>query len=202
MQRKTLISLFSVALLAATVMAPAVEAQRGGGRRGGDREGGGRGQFGGGRGGGGFGGGGFRGGPPGGGGSAILGLLRVEAVREEVKVTEDQQELVEILGDELREGRPDFPENFRDMSEEERDEFTEKMRKWGEEQAAQARETLKTILEGDQYKRLQEIFVQTQGVNALLDTEVVEQLKITQEQQDKIREISRSPAGRTEERHA
>ena len=199
MRRKTLISLLSVALLAAMALTPVVEAQRGGGRRGeqdgqGGRGPGGQGRRGGGFGGGGFGGGGFGGGGfsrgRGGGGVAILGLLRIEAVREEVKVTEDQQELVAILGDELREGQPDFPENFREMSDEEREQareaYDEKMRKWSEEQTAVAKDTLKAILEPVQYTRLSQISIQTQGLRALLDPEVASALLLTDEQIQKI----------------
>jgi len=183
MPHKTLVSLFSIALLAATVLAPAVEAQRGQGRRGEGDRGSRRGQFGGG----GFSRGGFGGRGSFGGGS-LTGLLRIEEVQQEIKLTEDQQELVNILSDELREGRPDFPENFRDLSEEQQQAFFEKMRTWGEEQAAQAKETLKIILEEPQFKRLQEISLQQQGVNALFDSDVATALQLTPEQQAKLKE--------------
>lgn len=178
MPRKTLTVLFAIALLAAMVTSPIAEAQRGEGGQRGDRQS----RRGGGRPGG------FGGGSFGGGGVTPLLLLRVDAVKNEIKVTEDQQELVEILGDELREGGPAFPENFRELSDDEQTAFREKREKWNDEQNAQAKETLKTILEDTQYKRLQEIVLQQQGVNALLDTDVATTLKITPEQTAKLKE--------------
>lgn len=170
MPHRSLVSIFVVALLMATLAAPALHAQpgQGEGRRGG-------------RGFGGFGGGFNRGGSP-------MFLLRADAVRKELKVTEDQQELINILNDELRENRPEFTGNFREMSEQERNEFREKMEKWSAEQTAQAKETLKTILDEGQYKRLEQIQLQTQGVNALLQDEVAQALKLTPEQITKLKE--------------
>lgn len=181
MHRQILVSALSVGIAIATVLAHPAEAQRGGPRGGDDNDGGRRGQFGGGRGGG------FRGGP-GGGGSSLLGLLRVNEVQEEIQLTVDQQELVEILGEELREGRPDFPENFRDLSEEEQAAFRRRMEDWSQEQSTQATETLRTILEEQQYKRLQEISIQTRGVSALLDEEVAEKVELSEEQLAKLKE--------------
>jgi hypothetical protein len=171
MPHRSLFAIFTVALLMATLAAGDVYAQREGGRRGP----GGPGGFGGGFGG-------FRGGSP------LVGLLRIEEVRSELKVTEDQQELINILSDELREGRPEITGNFREMSEAEQAEFREKMEKWSAEQTAQAKETLKTILEEQQYTRLEQIQLQTRGVNALVDDEVAQALKLTPEQLAKLKE--------------
>src|SRR5690606_13036576 len=172
MPHKTLSAIFTIALLLATVAATGLQAQQEeGGRR---------------RGGGGFPGG-FGGGFNRGGGGGPLALLRINEVRQELKVTEDQQELIDILNDEVRESRPEFG-NFREMSEAERAEWSAKFEKWNTEQTAQARETLKTILDEGQYKRLEQIHVQTQGVNALVDEQVAKTLKLTPEQVTKLKE--------------
>jgi hypothetical protein len=171
MRHRSLFAIFTVALLMATLAAGDAYAQREEGRRGP----GGPGAFGGGFGG-------FRGGSP------LAGLLRIEAVRSELKVTEDQQELINILNDELREGRPEITGNFREMSEAEQAEFREKMEKWSAEQTAQAKETLKTILEEQQYTRLEQIQLQTRGVNALVDDEVAQSLKLSPEQIAKLQQ--------------
>jgi hypothetical protein len=171
MPHRSLFAIFTVALLMATLAAGDLYAQPGqdGGRRGGR----------------GFGGPGAFGGRPA--GSPLVGLLRIDAVRTELKVTEDQQELINILNDELREGRPEITGNFREMSEAERAEFSEKREKWIAEQTAQAKETLKTILDEGQYTRLQQIYIQTQGVNALVDDEVAQALKLSPEQVAKLK---------------
>jgi hypothetical protein len=172
MRHRSLFAIFTVALLMATLSAGDVYAQREGGRRGPGGPGG-PGAFGGGF---------NRGGSP------LVGLLRVDAVRRELKVTEDQQELINILNDELRESRPEITGNFREMSEAERAEFREKMEKWSAEQTAQAKETLKTILDEGQYARLEQIQLQTRGVNALVDDEVAQALKLTPDQIAKLKE--------------
>jgi hypothetical protein len=185
MPHRSLLSIFTVALLMATLAMPNLQAQQEeGGQR---REGRGPGGFGGF---GGFGRGGFT--------SSPLTLLRVEAVRKELKVTEDQQELVEILSDEIRESRPEFG-NFREMSEAERAEWTAKFEKWNTETTAQAKETLKTILEEGQYKRLEEIHLQTQGVNALVSDDVANALKLTPEQVAKLKETQAANGEATRE---
>lgn len=186
MPHKTLSAIFTIALLLATVAATGLQAQQEGGRR--------------------RGGGGFPGGIGGGfnrGGGGPLALLRINEVRQELKVTEDQQELIDILNDEVRESRPEFG-NFREMSEAERAEWSAKFEKWNTEQTAQARETLKTILDEGQYKRLEQIHLQTQGVNALVDEEVAKTLKLTPEQVTKLKETQEAnrEASRTAMREA
>ncbi len=126
----------------------------------------------------------------------------MDEVRQELKVTEDQVELVEILGDDLREGAPAFPQNFRELSDEEREAFSTKMREFGEQQSAKARESLAVILDEAQLKRLNEINVQVQGTRALTDPEVAKTLKISEELQkqitakmDSLREESRQQMG-------
>lgn len=146
--------------------------QREGGRRG-------RGGFGGGFGPG-FGGGGLgaRGG--------LLGLLRIEEVRTELKIAEDQQELISALADDLNEGRPEFPANFRDLSEDERQAFFRQMQDWSAKQDQQARATLLTILQPEQYQRLAQIHIQVQGVAALADEEVATKLNLSADQKARI----------------
>ncbi|QDV61498.1 Spy/CpxP family protein refolding chaperone [Crateriforma conspicua] len=152
----------------------------------------------GGRGGGGFGGrgggpggpGGFggRGGGPGGGGG-MLQLLRIDEVRSELDLMDDQVQTLEKVGRDIAEEmRGDMP-NFRDMSDEERQEAFAKMQEMREKAEKKTREQLEEVLFPEQYDRLKQINIQAQGINALRDAEVVKELGLSDEQKEKIRKV-------------
>ncbi len=149
MQNRTFALLSLVALLATALVASSAYAQPGG-----------RGGAGGWGGGGGMGGG-------------LLGLLRMEAVQQELETLPSQLEQAAALGDELRGDRA--VGDWRNMSEEDRAQAMEQMR----ERVAEANEKLGEILLSHQMKRLQEISLQQRGVRALTDPQVVEQLKLS-----------------------
>ena len=158
---------------------------RDGGRRGGQR--GGPGGFGG-RGGG-FGGGGF-----GRGGGGMLGLLRNEQIRDEIELMPDQEEAVQKIRDnqenQPRPERPDF--DFRDQSEENRakiDKWMEKVQKQRAEAEQKVRDQLEEVLFPPQFERLNEIYIQSMGLAALMTDPVIKELKITKDQQAKMREV-------------
>ncbi|TWU63123.1 MULTISPECIES: Spy/CpxP family protein refolding chaperone [Crateriforma] len=165
------------------LIASDVSAQGGRGGRGGG--GGGFGGRGGGPGGpGGFGG---RGGGPGGGG--MLQLLRIDEVRTELDLMDDQVQTLEKVGrDIVEEMRGDMP-NFRDMSDEERREAFAKMQEMREKVEKKTREQLEEVLFPEQYDRLKQINIQVQGINALRDAEVVKELGLSDEQKEKIRKV-------------
>lgn len=162
--------------LAVLVMVAAAEAQPGQGR--------GRGQ-------GGFGRGGFGGF---GGGGGYMGLVRIEPVQTELKVTEEQKASIDKLADEQRAAREqergdrggqDRP-NFRDLSEEERAARMEEFRKEAAEREAKSREQLAAILDDGQMQRLKQISIQLQGTQALSDDAVAKELGLTDLQKEEI----------------
>lgn len=136
-----------------------------------------------------------RGGPPFGGGmmggrsldSTMIGLLAVPQVREEVEVMPDQEQALQKLQQENRGERPEF--NFREASDEERREMFEKMRKEGEERMAKMRAGLEEILLPEQLDRLREISIQVVGVEALNDSQIAKELKITPDQKEQITKV-------------
>jgi len=178
---KTVLSF--VLVLAATV---AAYAQPGGGR---------------GQGGGGF-----------GGGTSRMALLNIEAIQKELGLTEDQVAAIKKLRDEsrpMRGGRGEGGERRRprgngdearaatarwyfvqdeqprqrgQLSEEDRARF----RAQAEERAKKEKDELAKILKPEQVKRLREIYIQVAGTSALSDSEVAAELKITDEQKQKI----------------
>jgi hypothetical protein len=121
-----------------------------------------------------------------GGGQELLGLLRIEEVQKEINLRDEQQESVQAFGRELRAERPDFPENFRDLSDEEQAEFRKKMQELSAKQAKETKATLQGILDPEQYKRLIEIHIQNEGASALADEDVAAKLNLTDEQKTKI----------------
>lgn len=172
--------MLSTVLVLAAVVAVQVDAQQG------------RPQ--GGRGGGGFPGGGFQGG----GGGGKLGLLRIDAVKKELELLDEQSADIEKLNEELRSQRSGDGPDFRNMSDEERRAAFAKLRaerealseadreKQDEERRAQQRvqqqqadAKLAEILLPHQMDRLSQIELQTQGIRALTTDEVVKELGLS-----------------------
>lgn len=171
--------LASAALIGALVIATADAQPPGGGRGPG------------GRGPGGFGG---RPGGPGMMGGGLVGLLGMEQVREELKVTEAQQEKLRELGEKLREEvRGMFPdrEATQDLTPEQRrermQEAMEKFRKEAEKRAPEVEKQIAEILDKPQFKRLKQLEVQRQGVDALVRADIIQALGLTEDQQKKIK---------------
>lgn len=179
---KLLIMLALVTAVAGAEVAKAQQPQ-GGPRQGGP---GGFGGFGGGFGG--FGRGGF-------GGGGLLGLARIEAVQKEIEALDEQVADINKLVEEQRAQRPgqgDRPQvNFQELSEEERNKLIAEFRERAEKQAAETNAKLEEILLPNQIKRLKEIALQQQGTQALNSPEVAEQLKITDEQKEKLAAANR-----------
>jgi Spy/CpxP family protein refolding chaperone len=126
-----------------------------------------------------------------GGGVTQMGLLRVDKIREEIKLTDEQQQQVREAGRELAEaarggrGGQGF-QNFQEMTDEERQEFFAQMQERAAERAKAEKAKIAEILEDDQEKRLGEIYVQVAGADALSDADIAAALKITDDQKEKI----------------
>lgn len=166
MQRASVRWLLAASLIAVT--ASAAMAQPGGGGRG-------RGGFGG-----------F------GGGFGLGGLVAMPEVQKELGLSEAD---AKKLNDEIAALRPQRTGdggggNFRNLSQEERDKRFAEMRKQGEETAKKTEEKLKSSLTAAQFKRLSELRLQREGVGSLERTEIAEKLKLTTEQQAKIKTIA------------
>lgn len=160
----------SAALLLSLV--PVVEAQER--RRGGDRRGG-FGRFGG------FG----RGNQT----TDKLTLLRSDQVLAELKVTDEQKEKIESAVTAYREeSRGAFSfEGFRDLSAEEREKAFAEAQKKRESIREKHEKKLAGVLKEEQNKRLGEIHLQQAGVEALATAGVAASLKLSEEQNGKIK---------------
>ena len=166
--------------------------QRGGGERGGDR-GGQRGPGGGGFGQRGPGGGGFGQRGPGMGGGGVSGLLRSEQVQKEINITEDQKsQLAKMAEEQMAAMRERFSgqsrENREEMSDADRQAQREKMMKEFQEAAKEAEGKIRGILKPEQFKRLKQIELQQQGVEALRRPDMAQALGLTEDQIEKLKE--------------
>ena len=144
-----------------------------------------------GRGRGGFGGGGFGG--MGGMFNNPVGLLRMPEVQKELNLSEEQTKQVDNALADLNPGRGGFNfQELQNLSDEDRQKRMEEMRKKGEEAMKAAEEKMNKVLKPEQLTRLKQLALQRQGVTALTRPEVAKNLGLSQEQQEKIRDIQAS----------
>lgn len=131
-------------------------------------------------------------------------LLGNPAVQEELAIAPEQKEKAQALLGEFREAlrggasQEDFAA-LRDLPAEERREKMAEFAKKREEAATKAIADFKpkfaAILDEVQLQRLQQIYWQAQGANALRDAELAETLKLSAEQKEKIAAASRPTGG-------
>jgi hypothetical protein len=117
-------------------------------------------------------------GPRGGAGTLVM-LLSREEVRTEIELMPDQVEGLRKMAERMRPERPDF--DFRSATDEERSAFMAKMQAQQAERAADAKAQLEELLLPQQFERLEQIALQTQGAMALMNPEVAEKLGIGKE---------------------
>jgi Spy/CpxP family protein refolding chaperone len=108
-------------------------------------------------------------------------LAQLEEVRDELKLTDEHQQQIEDLNDELAEGmRTAFQDAGGDW-----DKMREAMNKTQQE----VNEKLDKLLEPAQRTRMQEIFIQVNGAAALQDEAVAKALQLSDEQKEKLEEV-------------
>jgi Spy/CpxP family protein refolding chaperone len=159
---------FAVALLLFASVASAQQQPRGGGR------------------------GGF-GGPFGGMFNSPVGLLRMPEVQKELNLSDEQTKEVDESLAQIGPGRGGFNfQELQNLSDEERQKRMEEMRAKAEEATKAAEEKMNKILKPEQLARLKQLNLQRQGAMALSRPDVAKDLGLTQEQQDKLRDIQAS----------
>jgi Spy/CpxP family protein refolding chaperone len=110
-------------------------------------------------------------------------LLRNESVQKELKLTGEQKDKLKTALEKVREDHKDDLAKAQDLSQEERQKL---FRTIGEE----TNKAVAGILDANQVKRLHQIERQQQGARAFANPEVQKELKLTDEQKDKIKEIN------------
>jgi Spy/CpxP family protein refolding chaperone len=109
-------------------------------------------------------------------------LLRRPEVQAELKLTDDQKTKVTEMLDKLRQDQQGRFQDLRDASPEERQKIMAEMQ-------AEQTKRVNAILNTDQQKRFREISLQQQGYSALAMPDVQTELKLTDDQKSKVREI-------------
>jgi len=117
-----------------------------------------------------------------GGGGGGANMLRTPEVQAELKLTDDQKTKVTDLLAKLREQRQGQGQNFQDLSPEERQKMMADRRAAEDKQLAD-------VLNADQMKRYHQLVLQQQGMTAVLDKPVADQLKLTDDQKTKIQAV-------------
>jgi len=117
-----------------------------------------------------------------GGGGGGANMLRMPEVQTELKLSDEQKTKVMTLLDQLREERQGQFQELRDLSQDERHKRMMSMR-------ADENKRVGAILNGDQVKRYHQLQLQQQGMSALADKAVADELKLTDEQRTKIQGI-------------
>ena len=122
--------------------------------------------------------------------SSLIGLLRIEQVQKELKLSDEQltkvDEVGETLGTEMR-------EQYAALREiEDREQQRSKMNKLRDEFDSKAREKLHDILAREQMMRLYQIRMQVRSVTNSLDNRYVAgRLKLTDDQKAKLAEVGK-----------
>lgn len=121
-------------------------------------------------------------------------LLGMAEVQQELKLTEEQRpKVTDVLGKLQEQSRSVFesfnPQEAFTLDEKERDERFAKMRSQMDDVAKQTNERLGKILDPSQTARFAELQLQRGGVGSLLRDETRKQLKLSDQQQTKLREL-------------
>lgn len=121
----------------------------------------------------------------------VLGVLREEAVQKELKLTDDQKKQVVALADSAgptREMYAVFGE-LREASPEVRDAKMAEFRKKSDEIRKAAEEKLKGVISTEQFARARQLALRQAGARGLQQDEIAADLKLTDEQKAKLKEI-------------
>jgi len=130
-----------------------------------------------------------------GGGFGVGGLLMSDEVRQEVNLSEEQQQELRAMGEEtrneMRERMRNMWQGFRDMSDEERAAAREDMQAEMEEMRVEIDNRVKKVLKPEQFERLRQIELQQQinrrgSSSALSQGRVAEELGLTDEQRQQM----------------
>jgi len=137
----------------------------------------------------GFGMGGFGMGGPGFGAQTPYGLLSADAVTKELKLTDQQKSRIKAINEKAQTALRDAMESMQDLEPAERQQKMPEIQKTMQTAREEQNKALQGALQENQVKRLQEIFLQLRGEQALRDPEVQNALGLSEDQKAKIRSI-------------
>ena len=123
------------------------------------------------------------------GGDPTLGLLAIEKVQKELDLAGPQIDLIEKLGEDLQKQFPRPQINFFNATEKERSAAMKKMEENAKKRAPIVAKNLKNFLSPGQLKRLSELRIQQQGLQALMDNDVAKKVKLSDADRKKITKL-------------
>lgn len=136
---------------------------------------------------------------PGGGGGMMgspAALLSNKGVQKELKLDESQVTKVTKMADDMRTKQREAMQSFQDLSPEER---REKGMEISRTMNSETDKALGELFKPEQVKRYRQIRRQVGGADAMADPEVASELKLTDEQKTKIKDMLSSQQGQMRE---
>jgi hypothetical protein len=121
------------------------------------------------------------------GGGGIDGLVRMPEVQKELKLDKEEVDKATEALKKVNDAHQEDRAKLRDLDQEER---MVKMRELGQVVYTESMTALNDVFKPDQIKRLKQLYLQRLGAGAFTNAEVVKELKLTSEQQDKIKTIN------------
>ena len=106
-------------------------------------------------------------------------LAQLDEVQEELKLSDDQKKQVAELNEKLNQDRRELFQSG------DREQFREKWAKMNADASAE----FKKLLDDAQAERVQEIYIQVNGPAVLADESVAEELKLSDEQRQALRDV-------------
>ena len=116
-------------------------------------------------------------------------LIRSEQVQKELGITPQQKEKIDAATGSVQEGLSELRSGLRDLSGEERDQRMTELRSLQQELNLKATKQIEGVLDKEQAERLAQIMLQLRGARALIETDMVEKLKLSEDQGDQIRAV-------------
>ena len=116
-------------------------------------------------------------------------LIRSEQVQKELGITPQQKERIDAATGSMQEELRGLRSGLRDLSGEERDQRMAELRSLQQELNLKASKQIEGVLSREQAERLDQIMLQLRGARALIETDMVQKLELSEDQGNEIRDI-------------
>jgi len=126
-------------------------------------------------------------------------LLRNDAVKKELTITDDQQNQLDDVAGQMQADALEIFSGLQDLSPEEREKEMPNLMKMLQEKGKELQGKVDKILDPKQTARMNEISLQARGAQALEDEDVIKALKLTDDQKKKLNDIRESFADKQNE---
>jgi hypothetical protein len=126
-------------------------------------------------------------------------LLRNDAVKKELNINDDQTKSLDDVATQMQSDALEIFSGLQDLSPEEREKEMPSLMKMMAEKGKELQAKVDKILDAKQLTRMKELSLQQRGAAALEDDEVVEALKLTDEQKKKLNAIREELADKQQE---